>query len=71
MDAMNIRVSLMGQMVKILPVCKRPGFDPGVRKILWRRKWQPTPGFLPGKSHGRRTLMGYTAWDRKELGMTE
>ena len=32
--------------------CKRPGFDPWVRRIPWRRKWQPTPGFLPGKSHG-------------------
>ena len=31
--------------------CKRVGFDPWVRKIPWRRKWQPTPVFLPGKSH--------------------
>ena len=31
--------------------------DPWVRKILWRRKWQPTPIFLPGKSHGHRTLL--------------
>ena len=31
--------------------CRRPGFDPWVRKISWRRKWQPTPVFLPGKSH--------------------
>ena len=29
--------------------CRRPGFDPWVRKILWRRKWQPTPVLLPGK----------------------
>ena len=34
----------------------RPGFDPRVRKIPWRRKWQPTPVFLPGKSHGCRSL---------------
>ena len=34
-------------------------FDPWVRKILWRRKWQPTPVFLPGKSHGQRRLVGY------------
>jgi len=33
--------------------CRRHGFDPWVKKILWRRKWQPTPVFLPGKSHGR------------------
>ena len=37
---------------------KRPGFDPWVGKIPWRRKWQPTPVFLPGKSHGQRSLMG-------------
>ena len=38
--------------------CRRLGFDPWVRKILWRRKWQPTLVFLPGKSHGQRNLMG-------------
>ena len=32
--------------------CKRLGFDPWVRKIPWRRAWQPTPVFLPGESHG-------------------
>ena len=36
--------------------CGRPGFDPWVRKIPWRRKWQPTPVLLPGESHGRRSL---------------
>ena len=35
------------------------GFNPWVRKISCRRKWQPTPVFLPGKSHGQRTLPGY------------
>ena len=35
--------------------CGRPEFDPWVRKIPWRRKWQPTPVFLSGKSHGQRT----------------
>ena len=34
--------------------CKRRGFNPWVRKIPWRRKWQPTPVFLPGQSHGLR-----------------
>ena len=38
--------------------CKRGGFNPWVRKIPWGRKWQPTPVFLPGKSHGRRSLEG-------------
>ena len=47
------------------------GFDPWVRKIPWRRKWQPTPMFLPGKSHGQRSLVGYTLWGHKELNTTE
>ena len=37
----------------------------------WRRKWQPIPGFLPGASHGRRSLVGYSPWGRKELDKTE
>ena len=37
----------------------------------WRRKWQPTPVFLPGKSHGWRSLVGYSPWGCKELDMTE
>ena len=37
---------------------KRLGFDPWVRKNLWSRKWQPTPVFLPGESHGQRSLVG-------------
>ena len=41
---------------------KRCGFDPWVRRILWRRKWQPTPVFLPRKSHGQRSLKGYSPW---------
>ena len=36
-----------------------------VRKIPWRREWQPTPGFLPGESHGQRSLAGYTSWCHK------
>ena len=46
-------------------------FDPWVGKIPWRRKWQPTPVFLPGKSHGGRSLVGYSPWGRKELDTTE
>ena len=38
--------------------CRRPEFDPWVKKIPWRRKWQPTPVFLPGKFRGQRSLMG-------------
>ena len=42
--------------------CRRPRFDPWVEKIVWRRKWQPTPVFLPEKSHGERSLAGYSPW---------
>ena len=37
----------------------------------WRRQWQPTPVLLPGKSHGRRSLVGCSPWGRKELDTTE
>ena len=49
----------------------RPEFDPWVGKIPWRRKWQPTLVFLPGKSHGQRNLVGYSPQGRKELDMTD
>ena len=48
--------------------CGRHGFNPWVRKIPWRRKWQPTPVFLPTKSHGQRSLMGYSPWGHKRVG---
>ena len=51
--------------------CGRCEFDPWVGKILWNRKWQPTPIFLPGKFHGQRSLVGYSSWGSKELDMTE
>ena len=51
--------------------CKRHGFNPWVRKIPWNRKWQPTPVFLSGKSHGQRSLVGYSPWGHKELNATE
>ena len=50
---------------------KRHGFDPWVRKIPWRRKWQPTPVFLPGDSHGWKSLEGYSPQGHKELDTTE
>ncbi|XDA76554.1 hypothetical protein R6Z07F_006698 [Ovis aries] len=50
---------------------KRLGFDPWVGKILWRRKWQPTPVFFPGKSHAQRSLAGYGPRGRRESDMTE
>ena len=51
--------------------CRRPRFDPRVGKIPWRRKWQPTPVSLPGKSHGHRNLVDCSPWGRKESGTTE
>ena len=54
------------------------GVEKGFNKIQylfiifpWRRKWQSTPGLLPGKSHGQRSLVGYSPWGRKESDMTE
>jgi len=49
----------------------RPKLDPWVRKIPWRRKWQPIPVFLPGKSHGRGWGGSYNPWGCKELDTTE
>ena len=52
-------------------IVEDPDFDPCVGKIPWRREWQPTPVFLPGKSHGQRILVGYSPWGRKELDTTK
>ena len=46
-------------------------FNPWVRKMPWRKKWQPTPVFLPGKFHGQRSLAGYSPQGRKKSDMTE
>ena len=51
--------------------CKRHGFNPWVRKISWRKKWQPTPVFLPGESHGWRSLEGYSPWCCQQSDTTE
>ena len=51
--------------------CMRPGFNPWVGKILWRREWQPTPVFLPGEFHRQRSLAGYSPWGHKESDTTE
>ena len=47
------------------------GFDPWVRKISWRKKWQAIAEFLPGKHHGQRNLVAYSPWGCKESDMTE
>ena len=46
-------------------------FDPWVGKIPWSRRWPPTPVFLPGKSQGERSVVGYSPQGRKDLDMTE
>ena len=51
--------------------CWRPGFDPWIRKIPWRRAWQPTPVILPGESHGQRSPVGYSPWGHKESDMKQ
>ena len=68
----EIGVSLVAQLVKNPPAEQESwvqfGFDPWVGKIPWRRKWQPTPISLPGKSHRQRSLMGYSTWGRQRAG---
>ena len=64
-----LRASLVAQMAKNVPSIY--GFDPWVRKILWRREQQPPPVFLPGESRGQRSLADYRPWGRKELDTTE
>ena len=49
--------------------CKRYGFDPHVRKIPWRKEWQSTQVFFPGRLH--RYPEGYSPWSSKESDMTE
>ena len=63
--------SLVVQMVKHLPTMWETQVWSLVRKIPWRRKWQPIPISLPGKSHGQRSLVGYSPWGREESGTTE
>ena len=64
-------LSLVDQTVKRLPTMWETGFNPWVRKISWRRKWQPTPVLLPEESQGRGSLVGCRLWRRTELDTTE
>ena len=50
---------------------RRHEFNPWLRKIPWRRKWQPTPVFFPEEFHGQRSLAVYSPWGRKQLDITE
>ena len=67
---MVYRTSLVAQTVKRLPTM----WETRVQSLGWEdlpRKWQPTPGFLPGKAHGRRSLVGYSPRGHKESDTTE
>ena len=59
-DIQMVRLPWCLSWLQICLQCRRPGFDPWVRKIPWRRKWQPTLVFLPGEFHGQRSLHGVT-----------
>ena len=50
---------------------RRQGFDPWLRKMPWRKKWQPVPGPLLGESHGQRCPVAYSLWGHKESDTTE
>ena len=52
-------------------ILKKLRFSPWVGKIPWRRKWLPTPVFLPGESHGQRSLAGCSPWGLEESDTTE
>ena len=62
-------------MVRNLPANAGDAGDEGSvprrRNIPWRRKWQHIPVFLPDKSHGQRSLVGYSPWGHKKSDMTE
>ena len=70
-DSLCKSLPFVAQSVRICLQCKRPGFDPWVKKIPWRRKWQPTPVSLQkflGESHGQRSLVNYSSWGHKRVG---
>ena len=75
MSKVRIGASQVALVVKNLPAnskrSKGWGLDPWVRKIPWRREWQPTPVFLPGEFHQWRSLVGYSPWVYKELDKTQ
>ena len=62
---------LVVQTVKNLLPCRRYRLDSWVRKIPWRRAWQPTIVFLSGEFRGQRNLAGYSPWGHKESDITE
>ena len=64
-------LSLVAQTIKRLPTLRETWVQSLGQEDPLERKWQPTPVLLPGKSHGWRSLLGYSPWGRKELDTTE
>ena len=62
---------MMAQMAMSLPAMQETWVQSLGREDPWRRRWQPTPVFLPGKAPGWRSLAGYSPWGRRESDMTE
>ena len=69
-ESTQMNASFAGSVVKNLPANAGDVGLIWVGKIPWGRKWQPTPVFLPGKSRGQKSLVGYSPWGRQELDMT-
>ena len=65
------RASQVAQWVKNPPAMQETLFDPWVRKIPWRRAWELTPVFVPGESHGQRSLATYSPQGLKESNTNE
>ena len=72
-SSISTRIHWWLRQYRVCLQCRRPEFDPWVRKIPWRRKWQPTPAFLPGKIPRMEETGGggYGPWGHKESDRTE
>ena len=71
MNILLLKGPQVAQMVKNLPAVQETSVQSLVRKIPWRREWQPTPVCMPGESYGQKSLVGYSPWGRKESDTTE
>ena len=63
--------SMQMTFIKLWEMREETWFNPWVETIPWRRKWQPTPVYLPGKYHGQRSLVATVHGVKKESDMTE
>ena len=60
-----------GRLSETPQACSRSIISTQLTLVSWRRQWNPTPILLPGKSHGQRSLVGYSSWGCKESDTTE